>query len=165
MAYTTIIAPEAILGIKGYDRISLGFRYGLYGGTWDDDERNSKLDKLIKDYNPHNYQYSIPRIGYISIIKNMLDEYYRNTNMITDIRLPKISLISIPKSDVRILRRHDKTLENFYRYIGYVSRGSGIDSIIDDYLAKKTDENMRFEAIIKGTAIEVESFKPLIPKY
>jgi len=162
----TIKCPETIIGVKGYNRLDLFYRHLSPFWNWDDEDTPAKLDELIKEHNPNELEFVIPRVyGFHEIIKDCLKKHYRTAEAITEIKLPKIHVVTMTKENVLKTRNHYKNLERFYDKLGLAHEYSGFSNVVDNYLAKKTDEPLRFEVILKGTEIEVETFEPLIPCY
>jgi len=163
----TIKAPETILGIEGYNRLDLFYRHLSPFWKWSDEETPAKLDELIKEFNPNEFDFVIPRAyGYERVIKDCLKKYYRNDmSMITNIRLPKINIITITKENVMKTRNHYKNLDIFCDKLGLDPNNNNFEYIVNRYMAKKTDESLRFEVILKGTEIELDTWDPLIPNY
>ncbi len=160
----TIKMPRTCIGTRN-DTVS---REGLSLCFWYNDrdlyteeEATEKLNAQMKKINPNGVDYFIDRTGYRTMIEIWLEKYdIIDFGRVTDIKLPKINVITISKENVLKIKNNKNALKNFFKKIDYPEYDPDHFDIfiLTSYLDKNTDEPLRFEVIFKDTEVTFDDW-------
>jgi hypothetical protein len=153
----TLTIPTTIIGPLSPSRKDLCNIYGLHDPVWDDD-RESKLDDIMKKWNPNNVDSVIPRYTFGSFMKAQLEKYYTGLDFVFEFELPKIKIITINAENVEKLYNSKKSREIFNDKIGGDDESrSMLTAIVYDHIKSGNNRPLRFEVILKDTGIVVNT--------
>lgn len=153
----TLTIPTTVIGSKHVSRKDLCIMYGLCDPVWDND-REEKLDEIMKNWNPNNINNIIPRYNFGSFIKFRLAQYFSGIEHVTNFELPKIKIITIDKSNVDKLYNNTKAREKFLDELGCDAESElALKVMLHDYIESNSDEPLKFEVILKDTEMVVSA--------